>query len=100
MEVAEAKGRVGRIAFASELTALDCAIGDLKVAKMKASGLDASPAIRFNMDVDFVWQPIESQRLLLWAKQQGKWRRWHERSSNCISSSSKPSPAGRRCWPP
>jgi len=72
MEAAEAAGRVGRVAFGSELTALDCAMGDLKVEGFKASGLAVAPPIRFDMDVDFEWQPVDSQRLLLWAGQWGK----------------------------
>lgn len=72
MAEAEDGGRVGRVAFGSQLTALDCAIGDLKVEKFKASGLCTSPPINFNMDVDFQWEPIDSQRLLLWAKEDGK----------------------------
>lgn len=72
MQVAESAGRVGRVAFGTTLTALDCAMGDLKVAKFVASGLCANPPIHFNMDVDFQWEPIDSQRLLLWAQEHGK----------------------------
>lgn len=72
MEAAERDGRIGRVAFGSKLTALDCAMGDLKIRKMKASGLAATPPIYFNMDVDFEWEPIDSQRLLLWTQRFGK----------------------------
>lgn len=72
MVAAEHAGRVGRIAFGSRLTALDCAFGDLKVEKFKAAGLATTPAINFNLDVDFQWEPVDSQRLLLWARGQGK----------------------------
>lgn len=72
MEEAEANGRVGRTAFGSKLRALDCAFGNLRVEKFKAMGRAVEPPINFDMDVDFEWQPVDSQRLVLWASLVGK----------------------------
>lgn len=72
MEAAEVEGRVGRIAFASQLSALDCAFGDARIERMKRMGLAVEPHIHFDMQVEFQWEPVDSQRLLLWASRVGK----------------------------
>lgn len=72
MEMAEVQGRVGRIAFGSKLSALDCALGDLRVERFKSLGRATNPPIDFDMDVLFEWKPVDSQRLVLWAARFGK----------------------------
>jgi len=94
MREAETAGRVGRIAFGSCLTALDCALGDVRISRLKEKGLCVDPPILFDVNVEFQWEPVDAQRLVLWACQFGKqeavvaslWRQHFEERTSLTSS--------------
>jgi len=71
MKYAEADGTAGKIARGETLTALDGVLGHIAQEHMTGLGQTTTPNINFDCDVDFHWHPVDSQRLIQWAKQFG-----------------------------
>jgi len=73
LEKVEAAGRIGQSARGTKLVALDRVLGDRSKSGMKRLGESVAHApIAFNTDVDFQFQPVDSQRMLQWAARFGK----------------------------
>lgn len=80
MEMAEKQGQCGRQDSSGKaVTALEYYLNSRMIqargemgSKMTELGKTTSPPIKFNIDVEFHDQPVDSQRLLQWAARVGK----------------------------
>lgn len=73
MEKAEAEGQTGQAARNTTVLALDRVLGSGAPAYMVGLGQSVTHnPIAFNTDVEFEFQPVDSQRMLQWAARFGK----------------------------